>query len=570
LLPLCLIFLLVSTIFSQYRIENWSTEQGLPYKTVRSVLQTRDGYIWAATSDGLARFDGVRFTVFNTANSPGLQTNRLLQLAETADGSLWIGSEESGLFRFKSGGVFTSVSTADGLPSNAVLAVFADRMVNRLTILTMKGIAVWEDEKIVSVETLPEPSDRLAYQLDNTGAFCAKEKDILRRHTKNGIVEYKLPDDAPESLLTRVYEDRTGAFWIGVHYPQLPSKKTKIYVFENNQVSVFSDREGLPNVPTSKIIEDREGNVWIAAGYGLMKVENGKLRLLTKDDGFEDSGVQDLTEDREGAIWVGTYEHGLARINRQFITSLTSEKSGLWSNNVYPLYEDADGAVWSGAWRVGKNLNSGIDRFENGVFRHFAGENEITSPSPTALFKDRDGTLWIGALSGLTRYENENFTKYTKENGFAHSGVSAITQTRDGTLWFGALQGLTSLRDNQFTEFTTADGLPHNDTRNLYEARDGTLWIATMGGLGSYADGKFRSYTEIPPIQIRAIYEDADGALWFGSYDQGIFRFKNGEFKAITVKDGLYDQGAFQILEDDFGQFWIQRTAESIASAARN
>ncbi len=139
----------------------------------------------------MARFDGVRFTVFNTANSPGLKTNLLSRLAVTSDGSLWISSEESGLFRFKSGGVFTSVSTADGLPSNAVLAVFADRTVNRLTILTMKGIAVWEDEKIVSVETLSEPSNRLAYQLDNTGAFCAKEKDILRRHTKNGVVEYK-------------------------------------------------------------------------------------------------------------------------------------------------------------------------------------------------------------------------------------------------------------------------------------------------------------------------------------------------------------------------------------------
>src|SRR5215203_5497199 len=90
LFRVCLVFLFVYAAFPQYRIENWSTEQGLPYKTVRSVLQTRDGYIWAATSDGLARFDGVRFTVFNTAISPGLTTNRLEFLAETTDGSLWI------------------------------------------------------------------------------------------------------------------------------------------------------------------------------------------------------------------------------------------------------------------------------------------------------------------------------------------------------------------------------------------------------------------------------------------------------------------------------------------------
>jgi len=308
-------------------------------------------------------------------------------------------------------------------------------------------------------------------------------------------------------------------------------------------------------------LEDRDGNIWVAAGQfeegGLVKFENGKLRAFKKEDGFNGVGVLDLTEDREGGIWAAVSGTGLTRINRGFITSFTGEKSGLSSDNIYPLYEDAEGIIWSGAWRSGKELNGGIDRFENGFFKQFAGEKEITSLSPTSLFKDREGNLWIGAYAGLTKYKDGKFTRYTKETGFQPEHISAITQTRDGTLWFGAFQGLTRLRDNQFTEFTTADGLPHNDTRNLYEARDGTLWIATIGGLGSYKDGIFIKYPEFPPIQVRSIYEDTDGNLWFGSYDAGVFRLRNGEFKAITTKDGLFDQGAFQILEDDFGRFWI-------------
>jgi ligand-binding sensor domain-containing protein len=170
LLSFCLIFLFVSPIFPQYRFENWSTEQGLPYKTVRGVLQTSDGYLWAATSDGLARFDGVRFTVFNTANSPGLKTNRLDNLAATLDGSLWLSGEEGLLFRFRDG-AFSFLSIAEGLPSDVIFSIYADRRVNRLTILTQRGIAVWQDEKIVSVEHFPEPLRRFTALLDKTKAL---------------------------------------------------------------------------------------------------------------------------------------------------------------------------------------------------------------------------------------------------------------------------------------------------------------------------------------------------------------------------------------------------------------
>jgi signal transduction histidine kinase/ligand-binding sensor domain-containing protein len=561
LIPLCLILLSVSAAFAEYRIENWSTEQGLPYKTVRSVLQTRDDYLWAATSDGLARFDGVRFTVFNTSNAPGLTTNRLEFLAETADGSLWISGENGGLFRLARGGGFSSFSTAEGLPSDLIYSISADREINRLTILTQKGIAVWEDEKLISVEPLPVPSHRYTSLLSNKGEFCIKENDVVRRRTADGgIVEYKLPGDLPETVLAQVYEDRAGTVWIGVFHLPKPGK-AKLYVFKNNRISVFDERDGLPNAYIGEILEDRQGDIWIAAGKfeegGLVKFENGKLRRFTKEDGFAGVGVLGLTEDREGAIWAGISDNGLTRISRRFITNFTKEKSGLSSNNVYPLYQDPDGTIWSGAWRYGSERIGGVDKFEDGVFKHFAGENEITSLSPNALFKDREGNLWIGALGGLTKYKDGKFTRYTPENGFPHGSVNAIAQTLDGTLWLATEEGLTSFRDNRFADFTTADGLPHSDLRNLYEARDGTLWIASMGGLGSYRDGKFAKYAEIPPVQIRSIYEDADGALWFGTYDAGIFRYKNGAFKAITIKDGLSDQGAFQILEDDFEHFWI-------------
>lgn len=134
-----LYFIFASPSAAQYRLETWTTEQGLPYKIVKSVLQTRDGYVWAATDDGLARFDGVRFTVFNTGNTKNLPTNRLNHLVETADGSLWMASDNRGLIRCQNG-IFTNYTTADGLPDNRIshfVFVAAKNLTLALVFLTM-------------------------------------------------------------------------------------------------------------------------------------------------------------------------------------------------------------------------------------------------------------------------------------------------------------------------------------------------------------------------------------------------------------------------------------------------
>ena len=100
---------------AQYRIDQWTADGGLPQNSVYGIVQTGDGYLWLATVDGLARFDGVRFTVFNKSNSPGIVNNRFISLFETAGGDLWAGTEESGAARFH-GGRFEHFGEDAGVP----------------------------------------------------------------------------------------------------------------------------------------------------------------------------------------------------------------------------------------------------------------------------------------------------------------------------------------------------------------------------------------------------------------------------------------------------------------------
>src|SRR5262249_46927402 len=124
--PLCLatctLLLVVGSATAEYRFDVWTAESGLPQNSVRAIVQTRDGYLWVGTLDGLARFDGVGFTVFNKATSPGLSGNRVTALYEDPDGALWVGLDAGGVARYRSGR-FTSLGTREGLAAGIIAMI---------------------------------------------------------------------------------------------------------------------------------------------------------------------------------------------------------------------------------------------------------------------------------------------------------------------------------------------------------------------------------------------------------------------------------------------------------------
>ena len=125
----CALLMGTGEVTAEYKFNVWTAESGLPLNTVRDIVQARDGYLWVATMDGLARFDGVRFTVFNKANSPALSSNRILALYEDPEGDLWIGLTDGGLVRNHLGR-FTKVGTAPGLPGAGIQTSSGDELGN--------------------------------------------------------------------------------------------------------------------------------------------------------------------------------------------------------------------------------------------------------------------------------------------------------------------------------------------------------------------------------------------------------------------------------------------------------
>ncbi|MGH9840220.1 MAG: ligand-binding sensor domain-containing protein [Blastocatellia bacterium] len=526
--------------YSPYRFDHWTTDDGLPQNTVTSVVQTRDGYLWLTTFDGLARFDGMRFTVFDKSNSKGINSNRFLQLYEASDGALLIAAEDNGLTVYRNG-IFTTYTTADGLPSNQVPEIFPD-FNGEPVIATSKGSVYLRGGKFIPAPPEYQNPEMKLY-LAPSGARVTIDASVsMVTRVKDGRgLHYpiKLAADILSTGLTP-YEDSRGNLWI--------RDDLNLYLLRDGQITRLPDMSYL-----RPMYEDADGGVWFGKPFGrgdsgdfLTRFKDGRFTAFGEADGVLKSTINSIISDREGSIWLAT-SRGLYRARKRLMTAFSTE-SGLAGHEVYPLAQSRDGQIW-----VGTTQGVNKVRFKEGRFEI---SPPILSGFAEALWEDAGRRMWVGIDRDLRRYENGRFQDLPVK-----TKVYGVISDREGKYWVASRLGVFKLDgDKLIAHYTTKDGLPSNDVKTIYQDRHGTLWFGTYSGLAQFKDGKFISYTaaeELAVNQVRTIYEDSDGALWIGTYDGGLSRLRDGKFFNYRTEHGLHNNGVFQILEDRRGYFWI-------------
>ncbi|MGH9834601.1 MAG: ligand-binding sensor domain-containing protein [Blastocatellia bacterium] len=548
---------------AQYRFDHWTADTGLPQNSVRAILQTRDGYLWVATLDGMARFDGVRFTIFDKSNTPGINSNRFIALYEDGAGDLWMGTEDGGVTRRREG-KFTSYTTEHGLPSTYVPTVFGDES-GGLWALSGSQLVQWADGKFTPcrIPGFEAPLSYGQYGWDARGVSTINRKD-WSRFAHGRLNTRAMADGRKVNVFD---EDQYGTEW-GVADGSL------VKIRDGKVVRVYTARDGLPDgfegislgVARLIVLEDRRGNLWLnRPGAWMGRLNSGVFTAYSAPSASTPSlpgnEVNAFYEDSEDNVWMGTERNGLYRVRAQALTTY-SVQQGLQANNIYPILEDRSGAVWVGAW------NKGLSRIKDGAIANYSTADGLSAyPLVTALHEDREGRLWIGHQGGLRIFQGGriNAPKIHLPNV-----ALAIHQDRAGAFWFGTEVGLYRYQNGNLARFTTTEGLAGHglaglglfghDIKTIIESRDGTLWIGAYGGLIRFKDDRFTAWTEaqgLPSNRVRALYEDGEGALWIGTYDSGLGRFKDGKFAHYTVKDGLFNNGVFQILEDGRGNLWM-------------
>lgn len=529
---------------AQYRFDVVNTSNGLPQNTVRDIQQTRDGYLWFATFDGLVRFNGARFEVFNKANSKGINSNRFMSLYEDGDGTLWMGTEDGGVTHYANGR-FKSYTTNDGLPNNLVDAVRRTSD-GQLIAVTPSGPVRLQGERFVPVSTSIAPQQVIQTP---SGDTWYRTGTTLQRNRSGTITNFEVPASGRE--FQPVYEDRQRRVWLGT----LHNVRGELWMLKDEVITRFSTRDGLPYTYFTSLYEDHEGTMWFGTADGLIRFKDDSFTVYTTSDGLSSNWIRSLKQDREGTLWIGTEDNGVMRMTRKVITTI-SEKDGLKGKVFYPILEDRSGSIW-----VGSN---GVNRLTDGKFTYyplnFAPQyirRRRSDAGISSLYEDRDGRLWLGHDAGLYRFQDEEFT-YDQQMT-TRQWPYAIFQDTKGAFWFGFNNSLTRYHNGELKEFSTKDGLK-GFVQPIYEDRQGRLWIGSYGGLAQYTDDRLIFLTETEGLssnRVRAIYEDSDGVLWVGTYDGGLNRYKDGKFTSFTTREGMFSNGVFAILEDQRGNFWM-------------
>ena len=530
-----------------YHVKNWSVGDGLPHNIIRQVVQDSEGYLWLASSAGLIRFDGLRFTTFAKATAPGLESDDVRAVLCTRAGEIWVGLHRYGVARWV-GGRFQRVE-----PNGE------------------------RDTPLAWASTLAE---------DASGGVWWQSREHESCRWLDGKTErFAWDQDAPTRGEKTVQSDSEGAVWFsGVHGCQVyregkfcafplmrgeglrlaPCRKGGMWAFRDQQIWRF-ESDGRQELicdlgqvarPTEAVVaepyevrallEDRSGVLWIATrNAGLLRLESGALHRVA----IPNNEILCLSEDREGILWVGT-RSGLSRLMRG-TARLVQPHQGTGRNLVNSVCEDEEGRLWITSTKGPPLRALGADT------QQFATLEGWAAPAAASLFPDPKGGVWITTQKAQFVFWREGNSTICKAPGLE---VKAVYADRRGRVWLASEnKGLFRWDGNRAEPFLV-EGAPIF-AGPLTEDATGQLWVGTENGLvfREGADGGM-SPEPLPESnadeRVRFVVPDTDGAIWIGTRG-ALHRWKQGRAKRFPSAGGLPSNDLRALEIDASGNFWF-------------
>ncbi len=496
----CLAAVLSIASASEYSVRAWQSEDGLPGNVLRSVVQSSDGFIWVASPEGIARFDGTEFEIL--AMPPGTSLPRIgpNRLFATPGGIVWFSGHRGSLLRIEN----------------------------------MKITRIFDDENLTTSWNVSQ-------------LIALRSGDIIaRRGTETWLVSSDPPKllDPPERRVRLALaadlqlRARTGRIMLDGGVAKLVDSSNSVWEHDPSTGLHATDESGKPiafdfdsidqTIGVSEFLEDRDRNIWVASQTsGLVRFRKLRAQVIDDSQGLTERTVVSVIEDPAGALWIGNRSGGIDRLTDEGVRhfELSPESSGM-RRPVSALYLDRQKHLWAAA------RDGSIFRW-NGTNFALAYPRRPELTKIDTIYQDSAGSLWFGGIRRLFRVNGNEITRLGPQDGVPNRHVTVITGDLSGTPWFGTMDGRV-FRNNggKFIQLGNNNDLRGKKVSGLLVETNSHAWATTLGDGLHFWDGeswhRFDHVQGLPDSRLTCILNDSKGYLWFGSLG-GIFRISRVE-----------------------------------------
>ena len=560
---------------------NINIEQGISQSTIEDIFQDSEGYIWLGTNDGLNRYNGYEFKIYNYEEyQNSISHNGITDITEDKYGNIWVNTV-SGVNKINKKtekiSNYTEINGKIKEDSTTEIIVTKD---NNILVGTYEGLNIYnakEDRFDIILEQKDGILSSCIYSIDediNGNIWIGTELGLNKLSKDFKVLETY----TSESEIYNIFcDDENGFVWAGSDSSGLLKIDTKTKEV-TQYINDIEDENSIPANQVGAIIRDIKGNLWVGT-------TNGLARYNEKNDSFDVyknkvydknslvyNDVRSIIEDREGVLWVGTYS-GISIFDTE--SSIKYYNAGLddgyllSENMVHGIYEDDEGYLWVGSRTKGVNI---IDR-ENNTSKSISMEHnnviQSNSINDITVYKD---FIFVATDAGVLKINKKENTiqNYNLEDGLIGENVKDIFVCDKNYLWIGSTNGLNLLDIENDKIIDMTDYVDEGSyVRYVYQGQDGSYYIGFLrdGGLGiiepnsketKYYKNIPNDKTSISSNRVRYINEDSKGNIWIGtSYGLNKYDPKTKVFKRYTTSDGIANNTIYGVLVDDNDNIWV-------------
>ncbi len=533
---------------TQYVYKNWNNESGLPQNTVFDILEDDQGFLWVATEEGVARFDGNEFKIIDKNTHPVLQSDYFIDLSASQSGGIWAASRNDIL---KIDGHYTRrYNFNDHIEGAWISYLFEDD----------DGI-LWVGTDAGNLFTLTDGNIQqpLNWSSEMKGAIQVIRTigEHLLIGTNTGL--YKLEDKSGEAELMPEFNSwnirtliagKDGSFWTGTEEQGLFHKTP-------DKTVQYTEADGLPEKFITSLGMDSEGSLWIGtSSSGLYVLDDEKFRNGDKD-GFLNDDIKSIYISDQNMVWLGTTGSGLIQMREADIYKLSGDL-GLSNDIILPVYQHTETDIWMGT--AGK----GIYRIRNGKVLRYTRDDGLINEIVLTIY-GTEKSIYVGTAGGLSRYnlDTERFDKhYTTSDGLVSNITQAVYQDSNENIWVATYAGGIHILNNEsFNKLDLPKELGNTTFLNFFEDRNEHIWVGTNGSGMLCINSKLQIehyYREqdLPFEIVHDFHEDQKGTLWLAT-DNGLAYFDNNEFGVADRSNGLKFDHIYRIIDDGWGSLWV-------------